>query len=584
MRASLRRSWKRLRRTLRPVAVRIGIRDPLPGPDPAPGSPIPESLVGQLRLSFGEAGGTGSESPPPPPSPDPSPDPFPDASPDPSPDPSPHRHVWVRGPGYTEMEDNDIRGFLDGRVVHGWNQPSQIHVRVGRFYLGPNLGEWEIFRILQRWSGIRLPWGARVTDAEMILTVEKGVDPSRGVDREMEVLLYNVHKDWCPGEGGLKKNNMSRAAPGEVWWNEVGQGGERWGLPGAGFASDTHPDADTPAVPLAVGRYRPGEDTVSFSSSRLAAYVQERALAGEPLLFLVKLSDHLEDATGSLLCFYSANHGDDRNTVRRPRLVVDWTPGRACRRARHDILLEHGRSLILPRIEAEGLQTVAGSYHPGESPERPTLYMRTGRDGEVSEWAPLGFPRALQADWLEVRVDACQNPVPIGEPFIARFRDTLVKTGSLEAQEVPWVFRAPSGREHRILAEFQGDFTWCATFVPDEVGRWEYRWSQRFLKEPYRSAEGSFDVIAGGRGNALRALERLEGTILDSGLPSETQRVLAFAPSLNRLQRGLMRTQTPEEFDLEGADPGGVGAWLDRIRQVISRHAASGGSRLEPRD
>ena len=43
-----------------------------------------------------------------------------------------HVSVHVRDSNYSGVEDNDIRGFLDGRFKNGWNQPSQTHVRVGR--------------------------------------------------------------------------------------------------------------------------------------------------------------------------------------------------------------------------------------------------------------------------------------------------------------------------------------------------------------------------------------------------------------------------------------------------------------------
>src|SRR5690606_35668650 len=72
-----------------------------------------------------------------------------------------HRHSWVRGRKYEGMEDNDIRGFLDGRFVAAWNQPSQVHVRLGRTWRNwYRFGERELFRVLHRWDGIRLPPGA----------------------------------------------------------------------------------------------------------------------------------------------------------------------------------------------------------------------------------------------------------------------------------------------------------------------------------------------------------------------------------------------------------------------------------------
>jgi hypothetical protein len=583
IRALLRGGWKRLRRSPWPIGARTGIREPSenPGSHPVPFAPIPESIVGRLRISLGTDGGN------------PDTETMEGEGPTPWRVPFVHRHVWVRGREYSGMEDNDIRGFLDGRVVHSWNQASQIHVRLGRFWRGPNAGEWEIFRVLQRWDGIRLPPGARVVAATMEMALERGVDPAVGVDREMEILLYSVRKDWGPGEGGVKRNNISTAAPGEVWWNEAARGARRWGLPGAGFASDTHPDADTPAMPLAMGRYRPGDPTVSFTSHRLTRYVESHATAGKPLRFLLKLSDHLEDSSGTLLNFYSANHGDDRNTVRRPRLVVDWVPREASRHIQHDILLEHGRSLVLPRIEAPatGLDSLALSFHaeanPEADPEVPTLTVRTGRNGRISEWKPLPLPGQLQSgeldgDWVEVRLDASRDPVVIGQPFTARLRDTWVRTGPPEEQEVPWTFSSPSGREHRIPAEFEGDFTWRVSFVPDEVGRWEYTWRQCFLTEPYQSATGTFDVTTGDREDALKALGRLATSIQASGISSWKERVSVFAVPFNRVQRGLLRLQTPEEFDMEAADPGGVGAELDRTRQLISGRPPPEGSRLDP--
>lgn len=561
------------------MAARTGAPD-------APGSPrlgpttqsaVPESVVGRLRISVGPGGdaeGSGTAGPEAPLAP---------------PAGFVHRHVWVRGRDYSGMEDNDIRGFLDGRVVHPWNQPSQIHVRLGRFWRGPNLGEWEVFRVLQRWDGIRLPPGARVVSATMAMAVERGVDPTQGVDREMEILLYNVRKDWRPGEGGVERNNTSPAGPGEVWWNEATRGGERWGLPGAGFASDTHPKADTPIMPLAAGRYRPGRPTVAFTSGRLARYVEERSREGEPLLFLVKLSDRLEDSAGTLLNFHSANHGDDRNTVRRPRLILDWLPGDGSHSIEQDILLEHGRSLVLPRIElpGSGPRPFAVSYHPwenAEGSEDPTVQVRTGRSDQVSGWMPLPGIGELDADWVEVKLQAARDPVVIGERFTARLRDTWVRTGPPEAQEVPWTFVSPSGQEHRVLAEFQGDSTWEVIFLPDQVGRWRYRWSQDFLPERYRSAPGSFDVVTGDRDQTLQALRDLAASIEHSDISSWRKRMATFAVPFQRLQRGLLRHQTPEVFDLEADDPGGVGAELDRTRHLLSGRPLPEGSRLHPEE
>jgi peptidoglycan-N-acetylglucosamine deacetylase len=50
----------------------------------------------------------------------------------PMPGSAPHLSTFVAGPLYDGMEDNDLRGFLDGGFRWAWNQPTQAHVRVGR--------------------------------------------------------------------------------------------------------------------------------------------------------------------------------------------------------------------------------------------------------------------------------------------------------------------------------------------------------------------------------------------------------------------------------------------------------------------
>jgi hypothetical protein len=566
MASKLRKALWFVRRAFRVGARRTGLRKAPPSGRRVralPGS-APDCILGQLRISLHPAEEEGG------------------AARADSPTSFVHRHIWVRGPDYADMEDNDIRGFLDGRFDHPWNQPGQIHVRVGRNDRGPDPGEWEVLRVLQRWSGVHLLAGSRVTEARLVLEVETGWTPEQTADRPVDLYLYNVRKDWHPGSGGIHRNNLSPAATGEVWWNEVARGGRRWGLPGAGFASDTHPDADTPAMPLAVGRYRRGEPTVSFASPELNAYVQERATAGKPLLFLLKLSDYLEDAAGSLLSFYSANHGDDRNTARRPRLEVEWVPETSASRLEYNILLEHGRSLTLPRLQCRGCHTVALSFVPEATSDTPALHVRTLREGQTSNWLPLVHPREIHADWVEVRIDAVRNPVALGEPFTVTFRDTWLRTGPPETQEVTYLFRAPSGQDHRVVASYEGDFTWQVKFIPDEVGRWEYQWRQDFLPEPYHSAVGVFDVILVDTEHALQSLDRLVERIQASGLPAGKLRNRAFGTTFNRIQRALMRHQEPDGYDLVANDPGGFGARLDAAREVIGGRPPEQGPRLDP--
>ena len=58
--------------------------------------------------------------------------------------------VFVNGPDYRGMEDNDLRGFLDGRFMYGVNQPGQVHVRAGRRQMHSKAGEVELF--LEKWA------------------------------------------------------------------------------------------------------------------------------------------------------------------------------------------------------------------------------------------------------------------------------------------------------------------------------------------------------------------------------------------------------------------------------------------------
>ena len=124
--------------------------------------------------------------------------------------------VFVNGNGYAGMSDNDLRGYLDGLFKYGWNQPTQVHVRVGRRDHAPRYGELELFRVLYRWGDIELPPRSRVHDARLEIAVESG--PPFPVD----LFLYEVKKDWNPGQGGVNGDNVSPPARGEVWWGRCG--------------------------------------------------------------------------------------------------------------------------------------------------------------------------------------------------------------------------------------------------------------------------------------------------------------------------------------------------------------------------
>ncbi len=154
--------------------------------------------------------------------------------------PSVLRTRFVNGAGYSGMEDNDLRGYLDGAFKYAWNQPGQVHVRIGRRGSGPRFGEYEIFRVIHRWSELGLPRDARVRRASLTLHVEQS--PARPV----RLVLYEVKKDWNPGVGGLLRDNVSPPNPGEVWWGELAADSMDGGCQVSGSRRTT-PPMPTPA-------------------------------------------------------------------------------------------------------------------------------------------------------------------------------------------------------------------------------------------------------------------------------------------------------------------------------------------------
>jgi hypothetical protein len=460
-----------------------------------------------------------------------------------------HTSEWVNGPHYQGMEDVDLRGFLDGRFIYGWNQPTQIHLRLGRRDTRPRWGETELFRSIQRWADVKLAPGARVHRAELEIYVEKA--PKRPLD----LMLYRLHKDFDPGRGGVLGDGTSPPRPGEVWWGARAHEQEPWGHPGVGFASQTHPDADTPNVPLAEARFERGDEPevgkrIVFASEALARYVEERATQGLPLLFLLKLSDALEDTPGTQFFFFSGNHGDLRNTARRPLLRVTWeAPGQVARLA-EPVHLEHGRVLGFPRMEAPAARLVAASFEAAAGHESPTVEVRGGRGDAVSAWRPAALPFDAPWDWLEVRVLAARDPLVLGQAFESGLRDTWMLTAPPEEQRVPFVFTSPQGERHEVLARYEGDFAWSVSFLPTELGRWRYAWKQDFLKHTFRSPKGVFDVVTGDRQNLERQLRALLERARAEGLPRDRE-YTELAPAFWKLERAIFQLETPESLASE---------------------------------
>ncbi len=450
-----------------------------------------------------------------------------------------HQSIYVNGPDYHGMEDNDVRGYLDGRFKYGWNQPTQVHVRIGRRDKRPRYGELELFRVLHRWAEVDLPDAAQVVNARLSVTVE------RGPDFPVEMYVYSVNKDWNPGAGGELGDNVSPPKPGEVWWGDIAYKQRPWGLPGAGFASEHHPDADTPLMPLASAWYRPDEDRLDFSSPELARYLQERTAANAPLLFLIKLSDDFEDSFGTVTTVYSGNHGDNRNVARRPHLHIEWTAPNATRYVRKDLFLEHGRSIDFDLAGLSPPVTLAADFRPTDGFERPTVDVRAAPD---QPWRRLSLPITIDAPAAQLRVMASTDPIVLGDAFETTLRDTWILTAPPEEQYVRWAFQSPSGRQNRIRAEYRGEYTWSVRFTPDEIGRWRYEWTQDFAEGRFHSSDGVFDVVRGDDERVRAQLAELRDRILAADFAEEVDRVDAFGLAFARLERAAMRTQTPESY------------------------------------
>lgn len=507
-----------------------------PGGEAYAPPPEPKSVRGVLRVSaFGSEARAGG------------------------PAPLRHRTLWVNDTSYAGMEDNDLRGFLDGRFQHGWNQPTQGHVRAGRRPSSALYGEFELFRSLYRWSGIRLPPAAGVQRARIAIAIEKGPE------RPLDVMLYEVKKDWNPGEGGTHRDNTSPPARGEVWWRDRAYGVEPWGLPGVGFASDGHPAADTGAMPLAEARWEPGQAELVFESGALAAYAEGRVRAGQPLLFLLKLADRLEDTRDTLLSLYSGNVDDDRNTERRPRLLLEWESPAELAALEREVHLEHGRSLVLEAPGGRGAALLAASFLPAEGHEAPALEARPA--GGSAAWGAASRPLATAGEALALRVLAARSPLVRGDVFRAGLRDTWVKSAPPEEQRVVWTFLAPGGARHPVEARYRGDFRWEVEFEPRELGRWGFYVEHR-LDKPYRSPLGVFDLLPGDREDVVRQLRDLLERIRAADPDPRTEGVADFGQELWRLERAAMQNETPESFHSESGRA--LYDLLSEVRQALS--------------
>jgi hypothetical protein len=462
-----------------------------------------------------------------------------------------HHSVYVNGLRYSGQEDNDLRGYLDGRFRYGWNQPTQYHVRAGRWNHSQRWGEYELFRVLYRWGDLGLPRDAAIERARIRIFAEK---PSFN-EEPVTVMLYEAKKPYDAGEGGVERNNISPPKKGEVWWGQLAHEEKPWGLPGVGFASDVHPDADTGAQALAEATLKPGDHEIVFESAALAAYAERSAQRSRPLYLLLKLSDQDEDVRGTAVHLWSGNVGLHRNPARRPRLELDWSSPTPQAIAEHAIHLEHGRTAELPPLKAPDTSRYIVSFQPEEGSEWPRIEVRSGPN---EKWRVATVGALAGRGGLSVRLAATPDSVARGQAFEGSFRDTWTTSAAPEEQEVTFTFVAPSGDVHRVLADYQGDFTWKVSFPPDELGRWRYGY-EHLLDEGFRGADGVFDVRPGDRDAIAQQLRALAQAIRDRNYEDPRLAVHKFGPEFWALERAALASMTPEEW------VGATGREMDKL-------------------
>ncbi len=463
----------------------------------------------------------------------------------PADEPTRHRSSFVNGARWRGMEDNDLRGFLDGRFRYGWNQPGQFHVRAGRLKGGVRWGEYELFRTLHKWERVALPPGAQVEAARMRIAVEE----SAPLSRRVTLLLYEVKPDFDPGQGGTRGDNLSPPKKGEVWWGEIGHEERAWGLPGAGFASDVDPESDTGAQALAEVVVDRDTRWTVLESPALAEYVQRRLSEGRALQFLLKLSDEDEDSRGTSIKMFSGNIGLDRNPARRPRLELDWVSDHEIASARQRVHLEHGRVADVPLPDAPGAVAWAATFLPMEGSEHPGMEAAVGG----SQWSRIGPGGVEGAGPLALRLVSARDPIDRNTPFRASFRDTWVTSAPAESQVVRFTFVDPNGEAHEVAGEYDGDSRWRVEFTPDQLGRWRY-WFEHDLDEPgWRSADGVFDVLPGDRAAIARQLASLAAAAHEPARQDANAAIGIYGSEFWRLERAATQAFAGEGWSSDAA-------------------------------
>lgn len=466
--------------------------------------------------------------------------------------------TYISNSSTNVMQDNDLRGFLDGTFKKAWAQVTQNHTRVGRRANDPAYGEHELFRTIQKWEAITPPSSGILQDIELKISVESGHTS------EVIIYLYSVNKTWVPGSGGVLRNNLSVPNKGEVWWLEKSYKEELWALPGVGFASNSHPNADTPATPLAFYHYKPGEKQISFKSTQLKNYASSQISNKKPLHFLIRLESQTEDTPGIKLQFYSGDYSHEHTKNIRPSIIATW--------ALLNVTNEHVHSLILPQGEKLNFSTpIKNTINKQILVDFKSTNCKTPiyiRENNGSPWRSLPRNIKLENDDGNFELISGFNPTALNKHFQATIHDTWITSNPPDQQQVFWHFRSPSGNIQTVKSEYKGDYDWKVNFLFDEPGLWHYWWTAEFTDKPYTSNSTKITVYVESIVDVITMLEKLKHEIIQAGITDKDTLHFRSTRKFNALERSLMSMLTPEQY--QSPDFKSSRILLNSIRELMS--------------
>ena len=378
------------------------------------------------------------------------------------------------------VEDAEIRGYIDGRIVHhDINQGTANHMRIGRRFSGTEFGEFEIKRALVRWRLDNIPQKAAVKKARAQLFAESIATVSpivrKGHYLPLHLYMYPLAPDWVEGRGGPSHDNYTGVAKGEVTWSHARHGEKPWTVPGA---------LEPGVMPLAMGLYEKDASPVTFNGPLLQEYIQQKIRAGKNLDVLFKLDDEEEDRWGTEVGFYSSEFGDIKDIPdKRPLLDLDLEIPYPVLETRHSYSLKPGEEQVWPRQTHKGakLLLAAGFDIEKESdPDAvyPDVWVRGGKgkfDPEAP-WKRLSNPRTVDWDWSQFKLSGRPAESLFGSNVRFELSEYWVTARYLN---LPFMMLlSPSGKLHEMRGQVPtgNTYTYVYSFLPDEPGLWRYIW------------------------------------------------------------------------------------------------------------